>query len=136
VISATHRNLQAEIRAGKFREDLFYRFRVVTIDLPAAAGSQRRYCVADGDFFANAWCAAGADRGLKRDAMATIEKYELAGNVRELKNVLERSLVLLARRNRRRRFPARWCTAVELAEASRDEHDRNGNGIFASRSEV
>src|SRR6267378_4510721 len=34
VISATHRNLQAEIRAGKFREDLFYRLRVVTIDLP------------------------------------------------------------------------------------------------------
>src|SRR6201984_2066853 len=35
VISATHRNLAAEIRAGKFREDLFYRLRVVTIDLPA-----------------------------------------------------------------------------------------------------
>src|SRR2546429_6839848 len=33
-ISATHRNLQAEIRAGKFREDLFYRLRVVTIDVP------------------------------------------------------------------------------------------------------
>src|SRR5258707_139956 len=34
VISATHRNLPAEIRAGKFREDLFYRLRVVTIELP------------------------------------------------------------------------------------------------------
>ena len=34
VVSATHRNLPAEIRAGKFREDLFYRLRVVTIELP------------------------------------------------------------------------------------------------------
>jgi len=34
VISATHRNLGAEIRAGKFREDLFYRLRVVTLELP------------------------------------------------------------------------------------------------------
>src|ERR1700686_72280 len=94
VISATHRDLPAEIRNGKFREDLFYRLRVVTIDLPPLRSHK-------GDIGLLAWPfpqmhGAPLNRfgGLKRDAMATIEKYDWPGNVRELKNALERSLVL------------------------------------------
>jgi two-component system nitrogen regulation response regulator NtrX len=110
VISATHRNLGAEIRAGKFREDLFYRLRVVTIELPPL-----RVHKADIPVLAEAFLQTHAARlrgvsgtggtlpgqaspcptkRVTREAMAAIERYDWPGNVRELKNALERSLVL------------------------------------------
>jgi DNA-binding NtrC family response regulator len=113
VISATHRNLAAEIRAGKFREDLFYRLRVVTIELPPLRAHKEDIPVLAEAFLAlhigrlrGAAGAGGAlreDSGqarpaptkrLTRETMATLEKYDWPGNVRELKNALERSLVL------------------------------------------
>src|SRR5712664_4244225 len=94
VISATHRNLQAEIRAGKFREDLFYRLRVVTIDLPPLRAHKEDIALLAETFLQMHGARLGRTARLKRDAMATIEKYDWPGNVRELKNALERSVVL------------------------------------------
>src|SRR6267143_2075806 len=94
VISATHRNLQAEIRAGKFREDLFYRLRVVTIDLPPLRAHKEDIALLTETFLQMHGARLGRTAGLKREAMATIEKYDWPGNVRELKNALERSVVL------------------------------------------
>jgi len=94
VISATHRNLQAEIRAGKFREDLFYRLRVVTIDLPPLRAHKEDIALLTETFLKMHGARLGRTAGLKREAMATIEKYDWPGNVRELKNALERSVVL------------------------------------------
>ena len=104
IISATHRNLAAEIRNGKFREDLFYRLRVVTIDLPPLRAHK-----SDIPLLAEAFLqmhvaklrsaeAGGASptptRRITREALAAVEKYDWPGNVRELKNALERSIVL------------------------------------------
>ena len=61
VISATHRNLPVEIRAGKFREDLFYRLRVVTIELPPLRAHKEDIRGAGGIFRADARSASGAD---------------------------------------------------------------------------
>jgi two-component system nitrogen regulation response regulator NtrX len=107
VISATHRNLGAEIRAGKFREDLFYRLRVVTIELPPLRAHKADIPVLAEAFLqmhtARLRVGAGAGSGggstpstkrLTREAMAAIERYDWPGNVRELKNALERSVVL------------------------------------------
>jgi len=105
VISATHRNLAAEIRAGKFREDLFYRLRVVTIELPPLRAHKEDIPVLAEAFLqmhmaklrglATAGGASPAStKRLTREAMAALEKYDWPGNVRELKNALERSLVL------------------------------------------
>jgi DNA-binding NtrC family response regulator len=105
VISATHRNLPEEIRAGKFREDLFYRLRVVTIELPPLrAHTQDIPVLAEaflqmhGEKLRSSGSAAGAaSKGtmrLTREAMAALERYDWPGNVRELKNALERALVL------------------------------------------
>src|SRR3989440_8460767 len=93
VISATHRNLQAEIRAGKFREDLFYRLRVVTIDLPPLRTHKEDIVLLAETFLQLHGARLGRTARLKRDAVATIEKYDWPGNVRELKNALERSMV-------------------------------------------
>jgi two-component system nitrogen regulation response regulator NtrX len=109
VISATHRNLAAEIRAGKFREDLFYRLRVITIELPPLRAHKADIPVLAEAFLQmhTARLRAGAGTGgalpgqaspsptrIAREAMAAIERYDWPGNVRELKNALERSLVL------------------------------------------
>ena len=94
VISATHRNLPAEIRAGKFREDLFYRLRVVTIDLPPLRTHKEDIALLAETFLQMHAARLGRTARLKREAVAAIERYDWPGNVRELKNALERSLVL------------------------------------------
>jgi len=94
VISATHRDLPAEIRAGKFREDLFYRLRVVTIQLPPLRAHKQDIPVMAESFMQMHAARLGRSAQLSRDAMAALERYDWPGNVRELKNALERSLVL------------------------------------------
>jgi len=94
VISATHRNLPAEIRAGKFREDLYYRLRVVTIELPSLREHKEDISVLADQFLQVHGSRLGRTARLSREALAAIERYDWPGNVRELKNALERSLVL------------------------------------------
>jgi len=94
VISATHRNLPAEIRVGKFREDLFYRLRVVTIELPPLRAHKQDIPVLAESFLQMHAVRLGRAARLTREAIAAIERYDWPGNVRELKNALERSLVL------------------------------------------
>jgi DNA-binding NtrC family response regulator len=94
VISATHRNLPAEIRAGKFREDLFYRLRVVAIDLPPLRAHKEDISVLAEAFLQLHGSRLGRVARLSREALAAVERYDWPGNVRELKNALERSLVL------------------------------------------
>jgi DNA-binding NtrC family response regulator len=111
VISATHRNLAAEIRAGKFREDLFYRLRVVTIELPPLRAhkadirvlveaflemhtARLRGGVGAAAMAAKPGGASPSPTRVTREAMGALEKYDWPGNVRELKNALERSLVM------------------------------------------
>jgi DNA-binding NtrC family response regulator len=94
VISATHRDLPTEIRAGKFREDLFYRLRVVTIELPPLRAHKADIPVLTESFLQMHAARLGRTARLSRDATAALERYDWPGNVRELKNALERSLVL------------------------------------------
>ena len=94
VISATHRNLPVEIRAGKFREDLYYRLRVVTIELPALREHKEDISVLADSFLQMHESRLGRTARLSREALAAIERYDWPGNARELKNALERSLVL------------------------------------------
>jgi DNA-binding NtrC family response regulator len=94
VISATHRNLAAEIRNGKFREDLYYRLRVVTLELPALREHKEDLPVLAEAFLQMHSSRLGRTARLSREALAAIERYDWPGNVRELKNALERSLVL------------------------------------------
>jgi transcriptional regulator with PAS, ATPase and Fis domain len=94
VISATHRNLAAEIRSGKFREDLYYRLRVVTVELPPLREHKEDIPVLAEAFLQMHGSRLGRTARMNREALAAIERYDWPGNVRELKNALERSLVL------------------------------------------
>ena len=94
VISATHRNLPEEIRAGKFREDLFYRLRVVTIELPALRAHKEDVPVLAEAFVQMHGARLQNPARLTREALVALERYDWPGNVRELKNALERAMVL------------------------------------------
>jgi len=94
VISATHHNLPAKIRDGKFREDLLYRLRVVTLELPPLRAHKEDIAVLADAFLQMHGARLGRTARLTREASAALERYDWPGNVRELKNALERSLVL------------------------------------------
>ncbi len=95
VLAATNRDLVAEVKAGRFREDLFYRLGVVRLRLPSLR--ERRDDVA---ILARHMLATGAFnrqgdhqrvKGVAHDAAEALRAYEWPGNVRELSNVIERA---------------------------------------------
>ena len=92
VVAATHRDLQAMVANGRFREDLFYRLSTFPIHLPAL-----RERADDIPVLAIALLARVAPERrlvLSRDAVARLMEHAFPGNVRELRNVLERAALL------------------------------------------
>jgi two-component system response regulator HydG len=96
VISATHRDLPVEISAGRFREDLFYRLHVVSLEVPPLRARKEDIPLLAAAFLklhsANMRRDANSPR-LHRDAVDALMHHDWPGNVRELKNALERSMV-------------------------------------------
>lgn len=95
VISATSRDLAAEIAAGRFREDLYYRLNVVPVRLPPL--SERREDVAELARYFLARYAAERRMPtpvMSDDAVAALQTYDWPGNVRQLRNVIERTMIL------------------------------------------
>jgi two-component system response regulator HydG len=95
IVAATNKDLSAEVRAGRFREDLFYRLNVVAIRLPPLR--ERRE---DVPLLASAFLRRLAEKnarpvtGFTPAALAALERHDWPGNVRELENTVERAVVL------------------------------------------
>jgi two-component system nitrogen regulation response regulator NtrX len=95
VVSSTARNLPDEIAAGRFREDLYYRLNVVPVHLPALAERREDIPELVGHFAAR--YAADQRVGtpeVSPDAIAALQAYDWPGNVRQLRNVIERTIIL------------------------------------------
>ena len=95
VLTATHRDLEQDVAAGRFRADLFYRIQVVPIELPALRQHRDDIPLLAAHFLEKARAAAG--RGPARlapAALAALERYDWPGNVRELENAIEHALAL------------------------------------------
>jgi len=95
VIAATNKDLKAEIQAGRFREDLFYRLNVVPIELPPLR-DHKEDIPALVEHFLKQSCAANDRRALSvtREAVGLLMQYDWPGNVRELRNAVERLVIL------------------------------------------
>lgn len=95
VISATHRNLAEEMKAGRFREDLYYRINVVGLELPALAARRE-----DISLLANSFLHRLSEKYGKRlngfapEAMELLIAAPWPGNVRQLQNIVEQTVVL------------------------------------------
>jgi DNA-binding NtrC family response regulator len=94
VIAATNRDLPAMVKAGTFREDLFYRVSVIPIELPPLR--EKREDIPDlVTHFTEKYCAqAGRSLGISERAMELLERYSWPGNVRELEHTIERAVAL------------------------------------------
>jgi two-component system NtrC family response regulator/two-component system response regulator HydG len=95
VVAATNRDLAAEVKAGRFREDLYYRLNVVSVTLPPLR--QRKSDIAQlAAHFLDKYSAAYGKpiRGIAPGMLQALQAYDWPGNVRELENAIERAVVL------------------------------------------
>jgi DNA-binding NtrC family response regulator len=95
LIAATHQNLAALVGEGKFRDDLFFRINTITLQIPPLRERLDDIPVLAESFIRQ----LGNDLGrgafeISKDAMAALKKYSWPGNIRELRNVLERAALL------------------------------------------
>jgi two-component system response regulator FlrC len=94
VIATTNRDLQAEVRAGRFREDLYYRLSVFPLAMPALRARPRDILPLTNYFLASAIGGHGPAPALADDAAQALLAHDWPGNVRELQNLLQRALIL------------------------------------------
>ena len=95
VIAATHRDLEAMVEAGRFRQDLLYRLNTMTLRIPPLRERVDEIRPLAERFLKEARRQSGSDvRGFDAEAIAVLEGYGWPGNVRELRNVIERAVVL------------------------------------------
>lgn len=95
VIAATNKNIEKEIEAGAFREDLFYRLNVVPIEVPSLRERHEDIPLLVDTFLEEAAKhALGKRKRLSSEALTLLQNYEWPGNVRELKNLIERLTIM------------------------------------------
>lgn len=95
VIAATNRNLEEEIQQGKFREDLFYRLSVFHIKLPVLNDRKEDIPLLTEQFAAELGIKTGKRiKAISGEYMEALKKHRWRGNIRELRNIVERSVIL------------------------------------------
>jgi DNA-binding NtrC family response regulator len=118
LIAATNRDLPAEVAAGRFRQDLFYRLNVLAIELPAMS-ARTDDLAALANFFLGS-LAPERKAELSADALALLTAYPWPGNVRELRNALEHALAVSTGR---RILPQHLPRSIRPAAATVDGFD-------------
>jgi two-component system, NtrC family, response regulator AtoC len=115
IIAATHRDLATETKAGRFREDLFYRLNVLPIHCPPLRDRREDIPLLIDHFLSRNNARLGTDiRGLDTEARRLLYEYAWPGNVRELENTIERAMVLTE---------GETITAADLPERVREARD-------------
>ena len=94
IIAATNRDLDASVRAGTFRQDLFFRLNVVQIKIPPLRERKTDIPILVNSFLEKFSEANGKMRTISEDAIARMMAYDWPGNVRELENAIERAIAL------------------------------------------
>jgi len=96
LVAATNRNLESMVKAGKFREDLFFRIRVVEIHLPPLR-ERREDIPVLADYFLREFTSENAKSGIEfsREVMEGMQKYPWPGNIRELRTAVEHGVVMV-----------------------------------------
>ncbi|HEY7725878.1 MAG TPA: sigma-54 dependent transcriptional regulator [Anaeromyxobacteraceae bacterium] len=96
VLCATNRDLKSEIRAGRFREDLYFRLHVFTVHLPPLRERREDVPLLVQHFIGKYASETNKHvRGLTPQAMAVLQAYHWPGNIRELRNTVERAMILV-----------------------------------------
>lgn len=95
IISATNRNLETEVKAGRFREDLFYRLNVIQVHCPPMRERKEDISMLANHFLEKFSKALNVNvKRISNEAMDLLRRYHFPGNVRELENIIERTVAL------------------------------------------
>ncbi|RKH61974.1 sigma-54-dependent transcriptional regulator [Corallococcus llansteffanensis] len=95
IVAATHRDLQAEVKAGRFREDLYYRLNVVAVTLPPLRRRKGDIPALVNHFLERCNTTYGKEvKGLAPGTLQALMSHDWPGNIRELENAVERAVVL------------------------------------------
>jgi DNA-binding NtrC family response regulator len=120
IIAATNRDLEAEVAAGRFREDLFYRMNVIEIPVPPLRERREDIPLLVKHFVTR----NGTVKEISPDAMAALTVYDWPGNIRELENAIERASVLSGDRIDAEHLPSKVRSAnPEMANGGRQTLD-------------
>jgi two-component system, NtrC family, response regulator AtoC len=95
VIAATNQDIETLVKSGRFREDLFHRLSVFVVQVPPLAQRREEVATLAQSFLEQ--CAKKTKKrveGITKPALALLESYEFPGNVRELRNIIERAVIL------------------------------------------
>lgn len=115
IIAATNRDLQAEVKASRFREDLFYRLNVLHIHIPPLRERREDISLLIDHFLQKNNVRLGTNhKGVDSEARRLLSEYAWPGNVRELENTIERAMVLCE---------GEMITAQDLPQRIRDAQD-------------
>jgi transcriptional regulator with GAF, ATPase, and Fis domain len=106
VIAATNRDVEREVREGRFRQDLFYRLNAVTLHLPPLR-ERREDIMPLARYFAGRAAPHGDGVSFSRDAVRALVSYDWPGNIRELENAVIRAVALCERLVRPEDLPER-----------------------------
>lgn len=130
VIAATNKNLEEEIAAGRFREDLFYRLSVIPIHLPPLRERREDIPLLGREFLERFSKSMNKKiGGIEPEAMRRLEVYDWPGNVRELENTIERAVALENTSNVSvEALPDRIRNYFQEAVPN-NGHNGNGNGV-------
>lgn len=93
VIAATHADLRSAVRCGRFREDLFYRLNVLSVEVPPLR-ERDNDCLRLAEYFLRAMNKSSHARGFADDALRAMRKHPWPGNVRELKNRVQNATIM------------------------------------------
>jgi len=131
VVAATNRDLEADVKAGKFRQDLFYRLNVVRLDLPALRDRKEDLPVLTRHFLDEICTTNGFQpREIDDSLLQAFAKYAWPGNVRELRNTLE-SLVILSGSAvlRAEDLPAKFFAGTAPVDGEHETGDHSENEL-------
>jgi two-component system NtrC family response regulator len=149
LMTATNRDLETEVREGKFREDLFYRLNLFTIELPSLRARKEDIPLL-ADHFLHLYAAKtnGKVSGMNKEFISRLTEHEWKGNIRELKNVIERAVILAndseltagnlpldfqALQHRGRTLSAFELSSIEKLHIQRVLNHTKGNKMAAAR---
>jgi two-component system response regulator HupR/HoxA len=144
VIAASNKNLEDEVQAGRFREDLYYRLAAVTVFLPALRDRSMDIPVIAANYLEKTSVGFGKlTGGLNDEALAALLRYSWPGNIRELQNELQRALIMAAEQQKigvdllsPRIVRAAPAAAALAAEADNDVDIAGMAGTLKDRIEV
>ena len=95
IIAASNKEIDREVKEGRFREDLFYRLNVIPIQMPPLRERKEDIRLLAEHFFEKHTKELGKEiKGISREAMDYLESYSYPGNIRELENIIERAVAL------------------------------------------